>query len=136
MDGKIKQRVCIMFHVKLGKSATETPEMLHEAFGEFSLRRTAVSEWHSRFKADQMSVEEDKRSGRPSTNKTTENTEKIRELNSEDRRRTIHELADTDGISYGVCQEMLSENMNMCHIAPSLRQHVRPHVPKNHRVCD
>jgi hypothetical protein len=33
-DGKIEQCVCIKLCVKLGKSATETLEMLHEAFGE------------------------------------------------------------------------------------------------------
>jgi hypothetical protein len=36
MDGKIEQCVCIKFCVKLGKSATETLEMLCEAFGEHS----------------------------------------------------------------------------------------------------
>jgi hypothetical protein len=40
-------------------------------------------------------------SGRPSTSKTIENVEKILELFHEDRRQTIHELADTTGISYG-----------------------------------
>jgi hypothetical protein len=42
MDGKIEQRVCINFCVKLGKSATKTLEMLLEAFGKHSLSRTAV----------------------------------------------------------------------------------------------
>jgi hypothetical protein len=42
MDGKIKQCVCIKFCVKVGKSATETFEMLREAFGEHSLSQTAV----------------------------------------------------------------------------------------------
>jgi hypothetical protein len=37
MDGKIEQCVCIKFCVKLSKSAAETLEMLHEAFGEHSL---------------------------------------------------------------------------------------------------
>jgi hypothetical protein len=55
MDSKIEQRVCIKFRVKLGKSATETLEMLREAFGEHSLSRTAVFEWHSRFKAGGVS---------------------------------------------------------------------------------
>jgi hypothetical protein len=45
-----------------------------------------------------VSVEDDERSGRPSTSKTTENVEKFRELIDEDRRRTIHELADTVGM--------------------------------------
>jgi hypothetical protein len=34
MDGKIVRHVCIKFCVKLGKSTTETPEMLCEAFVE------------------------------------------------------------------------------------------------------
>jgi hypothetical protein len=63
--------------VKLGKSGTETLEMLREAFGEHSLSRTAVFEWHSHFKVSQVSVEDDERSGRPSTSKMTENVEKI-----------------------------------------------------------
>jgi hypothetical protein len=60
-----------------------------------------------------VSVEDEKHSGRPSTSKTTENVEKILELIHKDRRRTIHELADSAGISYGVCQEILAENLNM-----------------------
>jgi hypothetical protein len=76
---------CVKFCVKLGKSATETLEMLCEAFGEHSLSRAAVSEWHSRFKAGRVSVEDDEHSGRASTSKTTENVEKIRELIHEDR---------------------------------------------------
>jgi hypothetical protein len=51
MAGKIKQRVCIQFCVKLGTSTTKSPEMLCGAFGEHSLSWTAVIEWHSCFKA-------------------------------------------------------------------------------------
>jgi hypothetical protein len=63
MDGKIEQHVCIKFCVKLDKSATKTLEMYCEAFGEHSLSWTAVFEWHSHFKAGQVSVEYDERSG-------------------------------------------------------------------------
>jgi hypothetical protein len=42
MDDKIEQRVCIKFCVKLGKSATETLDMIREAFGEHSLSGTVV----------------------------------------------------------------------------------------------
>jgi hypothetical protein len=64
-----------------------------------------------------VSAEDNERSGRRSTSKTTDNAEKIPELINEDRRRTVHELADTVGISYGVCQEILTENLNMRRIA-------------------
>jgi hypothetical protein len=58
-----EQCVCIKFCVKLGKSASGTLEMLHEAFGEHSSSRTAVTEWHSCFKASRVSTEDDEHSG-------------------------------------------------------------------------
>jgi hypothetical protein len=70
--------------MKLSKSATNTLEMLREAFGEHSLNQTMVFEWHSWSKAGRVSVEDDERSGRPSTNKRTENVERIQELINED----------------------------------------------------
>jgi hypothetical protein len=66
----------------------------------------------------------------------TENVEKIQELINKHHRQTIHELADTVGISYGVYQAILTENLNMCHFAPSSQQPAHPHVPENHRVCN
>jgi hypothetical protein len=47
---------------------------------------------------------------------TTESDEQILELIHEDRRRTIHELADIFGI-YGVYQEILTKNLGMHRIA-------------------
>jgi hypothetical protein len=64
-----------------------------------------------------MSVEDDERSGWPSSSRMTENVKKIQELIHEDRHWASHELADTVVISYGVCQEILTENLNMHHIA-------------------
>jgi hypothetical protein len=49
--------------MKLGKTATETLEMLHEAFGEHSLSWAAVFEWHSCFKSSRVSVEDDEHAG-------------------------------------------------------------------------
>jgi hypothetical protein len=49
-SGKIDQCVCIKFCVKLSKYTTKTLKMLCDDFGEHSLSRTAVFEWHSCFK--------------------------------------------------------------------------------------
>jgi hypothetical protein len=46
----MEQRAAIMLSVKLKKTTTETFEMLKWAYGEESLSRTSVSEWHERFK--------------------------------------------------------------------------------------
>jgi bacterioferritin-associated ferredoxin len=81
-----------------------------------------------------VSVEDDERSGRPRISKTTGNVEKIRELIHEDRRRTIHKLADTVGISCGVCQEILTENLNMRRIAAKFLPQLLTNDQKQQRV--
>jgi fatty acid desaturase len=69
--------------------------------------------------ASWLSGEDDEHSEKPSTRQITENVEKIQELIYEDCHWTIHELNNTTSISYGVRQEILTENLNMHHIAPS-----------------
>jgi hypothetical protein len=64
-----------------------------------------------------VSVEDDEHSGQPSNSKMTENVANIWELIHKDHCRTIHVLTDTVGISYEVCQEILTENLNMRHNA-------------------
>jgi hypothetical protein len=81
-----------------------------------------------------VSVEDDKRSGRPSTRKTTENVEKFWELIHEDHCWAVHELADTVGISYGVCQEILTENLNVCCIATKFIPQLLTDNQKQRRV--
>jgi hypothetical protein len=69
--------------VKLGTSTTQTLEMLRdEAYGEHSLIWTVVFEWHSRFKASRVSVENDRLQGYQVSDRKCL---KVQELVSEDR---------------------------------------------------
>jgi hypothetical protein len=47
---KVEQRAAIKICVKLKKTGIETSKMLKSVYGEESLLRTSVSEWHKRFK--------------------------------------------------------------------------------------
>jgi len=69
----LKERVCIRFCFLLGKTAAETVTMLLKAFKEEALRQARVYEWFSQFKRGDMSLEDQPRSGRPSTSRTDEN---------------------------------------------------------------
>jgi hypothetical protein len=46
----VEQRVNVKFCVKLGKSATETYDLLKKVYGYECLSRTQVFEWFKRFK--------------------------------------------------------------------------------------
>lgn len=62
----MEQRANIKFCVKLGKTFSETLQMLRQAYGEEILGRTQVYEWHRRFKNGEESDEDGRvRSGRP-----------------------------------------------------------------------
>jgi hypothetical protein len=51
--------------------------MLKIAFREETMGRTQTYEWWKRFKEGQTSVDDDPRSGRPSTSKTDDNVAKV-----------------------------------------------------------
>jgi len=78
MELNLHQRVCIKFCVKNGFNGAKTLEMLGNCFDSDVLKKTTVYEWHERFRSGRESVEDDERSGRPSTSKTDENINKMR----------------------------------------------------------
>jgi hypothetical protein len=49
LDKKNEQQVNVKFLVKMMKTATETFNLLHEAYRENNLPRSHASEWHKRF---------------------------------------------------------------------------------------
>jgi len=56
MDKKLEHRANIKFCVKLGKSGTETFEMIRCAYGYEAMCRVTCFEWHARFKRGRTSL--------------------------------------------------------------------------------
>ncbi|UYV62214.1 hypothetical protein LAZ67_1008240 [Cordylochernes scorpioides] len=113
MEQKLKQRICIEFCVKLQISATETFEMLNKAFPNDAPKRTTVFEWHSRFKAGRISIEDDPRQGRPKFQRTDENVQKITDLIKENPRTTLLELEQDTGISKTTIGRIVTEDLRL-----------------------
>lgn len=91
MDSKIEQRVAIKFCFKAGKNATETVEMINLAYGDEALTRSNVFRWYGLFRDGRNEVEDNPRSGRPSTSRTDENIENVRQILLKNPRRTDSE---------------------------------------------
>jgi hypothetical protein len=113
MDQRKEQRVCIKFCANLGKSAMETRTMIHQAFGDQSLSRAQVFQWHAWFKTGSTSVDDGEHTGRPRSCTTPETVARIQEFVRQDRRRTIHDIAEEAGIDYGTSQRVLPEELGM-----------------------
>jgi hypothetical protein len=74
-------------------------------------------QWHARFETGRTSVEDDEHAGRRRSCTTPETVARFQELVHQDRRRTIHDIAEEVGIGYGTCQRVLTEELQMHHVA-------------------
>jgi len=129
-----EQRICVKFYVKIGKSVTETFEMLKTAFREETMGRTQTYEWWKCFKERRTSVDDDPRSGRPSTSKTDDNVAKALEVIHSNRHLTVREVAEEVNISKTVCHEILTENLGMHRIAAKFLPRLMKDDQKQNRV--
>ncbi|KAG5315469.1 GVQW3 protein, partial [Acromyrmex insinuator] len=73
MERSLEQRYAIKFCVRLGKNATETFQMLQEAFKDDCISRSQSERWHKAFKEGREEVADEPRSRRPTTARTDEN---------------------------------------------------------------
>ena len=116
----MEQRSCIKFCVKNAINGTQTFEMLKKAFGDETLSRATVFNWHRLFKENRELVEDDYRSGRPTTSNNDENVQKIKDAVLGNRHMTIRELSEHSGISQGSVKSILSNVLGLKRVAARL----------------
>ena len=98
LSANAEQRVNIKFLTKLGKSATETYNLLTEVYGDQCLSHTQVFEWFKKFMEGREDVGNDPKSGLPSTAKTQDNVEKVARI-VRDRRLSIRAISELTRIN-------------------------------------
>jgi len=89
----MEQRACIKFCFKLGKTATETHEMMKTAFGENAPSRIVTFDWFKRFKKSRQSLD-DARSDQPSTARYEKTVKAVRSLLTEDPHLTLRAISE------------------------------------------
>jgi len=87
--------------------------MLKLVYGEAAVTMEMVYKWFKQFCNGCELVEEEERSGRPSTSKTQENIERVSEMIQSNRQLTIREISEDLNISYGSVQNILTTDLNM-----------------------
>ena len=108
-----EQRVNMKFCFKLQKNAKETHKMLKLFYGDAAVTVKMVYTWFERFRNVCDSVEDEERSGRPSTSKTQETFERVSEMIQSNKLLTIREISEDLNISYGSVQNILTTDLNM-----------------------
>jgi len=94
-----EQHVNIKFCFKQQKSVNETHEMLKLVYGDAAVTMKTVYKWFERSRNGCESVEDEERSGRPSTSKTQQNVERVSKMIQSNKRLTIREISEDLNIS-------------------------------------
>ena len=89
--------------------------MLIVAFGESTMSTIQDQLWYNRFKEGREDVNDNARTGRPSTSTADENIETVKKIILDNRRIDIGELADNVGILFGSCQPVFRDVLGMKH---------------------
>ena len=109
----IEQKINLKFLVRLGKTPTETFNLLQEVYGDATMSRTRIFEWHKRFREGREDVEDDPKSGRPTTSRANENVERVREKVRNDRRLTVRMIADELSMNSERVWRIITEDLGM-----------------------
>jgi hypothetical protein len=72
-DRLLEQSINIKFCTQLGKRTSETLQMLTQAYGADTMKKSSYFEWHKRFEEGREDVKYDERTGRPKTHRTDAN---------------------------------------------------------------
>jgi len=123
--------------VKLGKSTTETYDLLKKVYGDECLSRTQFLEWFKRFKEGREEIGDNQRPSRPSTSKTDANIEKVGEIVRQNRRLSIRALAELINTDKETVRQILHNNFNMKKVCskmvPRLLTPEQKEIPTN--IC-
>ena len=130
----VEQQINQKFLVRLGKTPNEALELLQEVYGDDTMSRTRLFEWRRRFKEGREKVEDDHRSGRPSTSRTDENVERVRQKVRSDRRLTVRMIADELGMNSERVWRIITEDLGMRKICAKMVPRLLNEGQKERRV--
>ena len=134
MNNLKEQRYAVKFCVKLGKSTTETFAVLNTVYGDVAMKRATCFRWHRHFKNGRLFVEDDERSGRPSTSTDDPHIDEINTLVRAKRRLTVRGLAEECGILVSSCHHILMEELKMHRVAAKFVPRLMTSDQQAHRV--
>ena len=109
----IEQQLNLKFLLRLGKTPTEALKLLQEVYDDDTMSRTHLFERHRRFKEGREEVEDDHRSGRPSSSRTDENVERVRQKLRSDRHLAVRMIAYELGINSERVWRIIMEDLGM-----------------------
>ncbi|XP_054744377.1 protein GVQW3-like [Anastrepha obliqua] len=107
----MEQKANIKFCVKLGKTFSETYELMQKVYGDDCSARLNVYNWLKRFKTGREDLNDDDRPGRPEASNRAELVKKVREIIAVNGNFTVRMLAEELNSSTGTIWKILTDDL-------------------------
>jgi len=119
---------------KLGKTFTETFQMLQQAYGEDCLSHTQCHEWYQHFISGRTSTEDDPKSGRPSMLMDNDHVEKVLAVIRQKHCLSVCEVTKEVGICKSSCHLILTDKLKMRRVVTKFVPHLLTDAQKENHV--
>lgn len=123
----LELRAVIKFLIKKGLNSRQIFDEIETVYGSGTVPLRSVEKWYQEFRAGRESIEDDPRSGRPTSTRTQDNIELVASIVREDGRISIPQISMMTGISYGSVQKILCEDLHYKKLSAKW-------IPRNLRV--
>jgi [histone H3]-lysine36 N-dimethyltransferase SETMAR len=110
-ESNVEQRYAIKFMFKEGESASNVYIRLNKVYGEHCMSRARVFEWFKRFKTGRTSIDNEPRSGRPSTAVNEQTIAQVDKLIRGDRRLRVKDIMTAVNIGAHAADEIIHERL-------------------------
>ena len=131
----MEQRANIKFCFKLGKTATETFQMVQKVYGDKVLSRSSVFDWYKRLQHGRESLEDDEHTGRPRSGRSPEEIMKVSDILKNDRCVSTRLLEDMTGIGKSTIHRILTEDLQKRKVCAKFVPHSLNDDQKQPSLC-
>ena len=112
-SSRIKQQINLKFLVKLRKTPTECFKLLKEVYVEDVVLRMQIFKWHKDFEKGHKAVEDDPKTGQPSTMRADENITRVKQVVRSDHRLTVQMISNELSLNKESVRTILLHDLGM-----------------------
>ena len=108
-----EQRANIKFCFKLGKTFTETHNLMKQVYGDNCVARTSVYEWYTRFKNGREDINDDAHTGRPKSTINENSIEVVRNFIKHEPKSSVRYMEMELNIPKSTIYRILTEHLGL-----------------------
>ncbi|EGI63424.1 FLJ37770-like protein [Acromyrmex echinatior] len=121
-----EQRANIKFCFKLGKTFTETHNLMKQVYGDNCVARASVYEWYTRFKNGREDINDDAHTGRPKSTINENSIEVVRNFIKHEPKSSVRYMEMELNIPKSTIYRILTEHLGLQKVCARFVPHKFP----------